>query len=195
MPRATTRSSALKKPAARSKPRRHSGVLRVRDFEDHVFAAAAQIAPADVSALLGQAQLLEGRLTAERGAHPVLGQRGRIALHLLNDHNRGACPQIPYYTVSLLTAALYYYLDPMDVVPDFIPGAGTADDALVFEVAWTAASAGIERYLAAKGLPSLDGDGRLPAKSKAKPKPKAKGKAKGKTAPKASRAAAARRSR
>lgn len=187
MPRAITRSPAKKKPAARSKVRRQTGVLRVRDFEDHVFAAAAQIAPADVTALLGQAQLLEGRLTAERGAHPVLGQRGRIALHLLNDHNRGTCPQIPYYTVSLLTAALYYYLDPMDVVPDFIPGAGTADDALVFEVAWTAASAGIERYLAAKGLPSLDGDGRVTARAKAKPKRK--------TPAKTSRSSAARRTR
>lgn len=165
MPRATARKTSRPKSS-------RSATLRLRDFEEHVFAAAAQIAPADVTALLAQAQLLEGRLTAERGAHPTLGQRGRVALHLLNDHHRGACPQIPYYTVGLLTAALYYYLDPMDVVPDFIPGAGTADDALVFEVAWKAASAGIERYLASKGLPSLDHDG-VPAKGRAKSKAKA----------------------
>src|SRR6185503_15291796 len=65
---------------------------------------------------------------------------------------QGACPQIPYYTVSLLTAALHYYIEPFDVIPDFIPRVGKADDAYMFELAWRRGRPGIERYVAWKGL-------------------------------------------
>jgi hypothetical protein len=52
----------------------------------------------------------------------------------------------------MLAAALFYYLEPMDVVPDFIPRAGTADDALVLDIAWRLCSAGVQRYIDWKGL-------------------------------------------
>lgn len=144
----------------------------MRDFEDFLQQAAARIAPADITELLAHAHTIEERLAGELGAHKLLAQRGRIALHLLNDHVRGKLPQIPYYTVSCLAAALFYYLDPMDVVPDFIPGMGTADDALVFDVAWSAAAAGIDRFLASKGVPASKaaaGKTKRPRNAAAKP--------------------------
>jgi uncharacterized membrane protein YkvA (DUF1232 family) len=58
--------------------------------------------------------------------------------------------------VSLLTVALLYLLDPLDVIPDWIEGAGSADDALVFELAFDLGRAGIERYCTWKGI-STDG--------------------------------------
>ena len=130
--------------------------LTAADFEGHLVAHAATIAPSDVTALLGRSDTLRERLPAERAVHPALAQRARVALWLLADHSRGACPQIPYQTVSLLAAALLYYLTPMDVVPDFIPRAGTADDALVLDIAWRLAAPGIQRYVDWKGLPPTD---------------------------------------
>lgn len=122
-------------------------LLNPADFETHLRAHAFRIAPADVTALVGQASALRARLTGERAVHPMLAERAGIALQLLADHCHGACPQIPYSTVSLLATALYYYLAPMDVIPDFIPRAGTADDAIVLDIAWQLAAPGIQRYL------------------------------------------------
>ena len=161
MPTRPSRASA-----AKPRPRRPGSGLKASDFEEYIRSAAARIAPADVTELLAHAQTIEDRLTGELGSHKLLAQRGRVALHLLNDHARGKLPQIPYHTVSYLAAALFYFLDPMDVVPDFIPGVGTADDALVFDLAWTAAAAGVERFLAAKGLSARKAAG---AKSKKAP--------------------------
>lgn len=56
--------------------------------------------------------------------------------------------------MSLLATALYYYLAPMDVIPDFIPRAGTADDAIVLDIAWRLAAPGIRRYLDARDVPA-----------------------------------------
>ena len=141
--------------APRSQPRgasQASALPSPQDFERHLVARAATVAPADVTALLAQGELVRSRLSGERAVHPALAQRARVALHLLADHAHGACPQIPYQTVSILAAALFYYLEPMDVVPDFIPRAGTADDALVLDIAWRLCSAGVQRYIDWKGL-------------------------------------------
>jgi len=148
---------------ARAQPRNRSPgahrtapLLTPEDFERHLVARAALIAPADVTGLLARSDLVRQRLSGERAVHPVLAQRARVALYLLADHARGACPQIPYQTVSMLTSALYYYLEPMDVIPDFIPRVGTADDALVLEIAWRLCAAGIQRYVDWKGVTPSD---------------------------------------
>lgn len=125
-------------------------LLSAVDFENHLRVHSATIAPADVTMLLSEAGALRHRLIGERAVHPQLAERAGTALALLADHSRGACPQIPYATVSLLATALYYYLAPMDVIPDFIPRAGTADDAVVLDIAWRLAAPGVRRYLDAR---------------------------------------------
>ncbi|MFN8643393.1 MAG: YkvA family protein [Candidatus Binatia bacterium] len=52
--------------------------------------------------------------------------------------------------------ALLYFSDPVDVIPDWIPGVGMTDDAIVFQLAFNMARAGIERYCIWKSLP-IDG--------------------------------------
>src|SRR5262249_21561116 len=144
-------------PRGRSRPApRTRALLTPLDFERHLVARAAIIAPADVTALLARSDIVRDRLSSEGEVHPVLAQRARVALHPLADHAHGACPQIPYQTVGMLAAALFYYLEPMDVVPDFIPRAGTADDALVIDIAWRLCGAGVQRYIDWKGLTPSD---------------------------------------
>jgi uncharacterized membrane protein YkvA (DUF1232 family) len=135
---------------------RARAALTAADFERHLVAHAATLAPSDVTALLGRSDTIRQRLAGERAVHPALAHRARVALWLLTDHSRGACPQIPYQTVSLLATALLYYLAPMDVIPDFIPRTGTADDALVLDIAWRLAAPGVQRYTDWKGLPPGD---------------------------------------
>src|SRR5262249_14888403 len=120
---------------------------------------AAAVAPADVTALVARGTVVRRRLAGERHLHPELAQRGNVALDLLSDHARGACPQIPYHTISLLASALLYYLAPMDVIPDFIPRIGTADDALVLDIAWRLAAPGSQRYTDWKDLAAAAADG------------------------------------
>ena len=81
----------------------------------------------------------------------MLASRIRLALDLLEDHAAGRCSQIPYHTVAVLAAAVFYYVDPVDVVPDIIPKVGTSDDGIMLELAFRLAAPGIDRYRAWKG--------------------------------------------
>jgi uncharacterized membrane protein YkvA (DUF1232 family) len=128
------------------------------DFERYLTTSAALIAPADVTSLVARATAIREHLAKDRAEHPNLAQRARIALHLLADHARGECPQIPYQTISLLATALFYYLTPVDVIPDFIPHVGKSDDAVMLDVAWRLAGPGVQRYIDWKGLALRDSE-------------------------------------
>ena len=127
--------------------------LRPEDFREYLVDHAARIAPADIETLIEQADALRARVARDGVAHAGFPERVDVALTLLADHAEGESPQIPYSTVSLLAAALFYYLEPLDVIPDFIPVHGTRDDALVMSLACELGADGLARYLRWKGLP------------------------------------------
>ncbi len=184
-------------------------LLRKQDFSSYLEEKAREIAPRDVEVLLLDS---EQARTAAFAVSDRIGNQMSLALELLADHQSGECPQIPFYTISLLAEAVYYFLDPNDVIPDWIPDIGRLDDALVMELAFEQGVDGVQRYCAWKDIDdsaiyrSAGGDvvtattkksaGSKPRKTKAKSKvpkkvtrpkakPKSKVKAKAKTASKA----------
>ena len=122
-------------------------LLQSTDFTAYLREKADQIAPGDMGALLAQADDLRRRADAEAARHPRLPRQVHLALEIVEEHVEGRCPQIPYYTIALL-----YFADPLDVIPDWITGIGTADDALVMELAFVLGRAGVERYCQWKDL-------------------------------------------
>lgn len=131
-------------------------LLSSRDFTSYLREKADQLAPGDVQQVVGLTKDVERRSEKVRTEHPRLQRHVDLAMRLVVDHAEGQCPQIPYYTVSLLAVALLYLLDPVDVIPDWIAGAGSADDAVIFELAFEMGRPGIERYCTWKGI-STDG--------------------------------------
>ncbi len=146
-------------PASRSKrPRRRSAPLLQRsDFTAYLREKADLIAPGDVETAVSGAK--QARRRAAKDNHPRMHRQLDLALQLLADHAAQKCPQIPYHTVSLLAVAVLYFLDPMGAIPDWLPGVGTSDDALVFELAFELGAPGVQRYCDWKDLPT---DGLLP---------------------------------
>jgi uncharacterized membrane protein YkvA (DUF1232 family) len=145
------RTKAPKRHTARTKP-----LLSSTDFTSYLREKADQLAPGDLQQVVGLADDVQRHAEKVQSEHPRLNRQVELAFRLVTDHDAGQCPQIPYHTVSLLTVALLYFLDPLDVIPDWIEGAGSADDALVFELAFALGRAGIERYCTWKGI-STDG--------------------------------------
>lgn len=137
--------------AARS---RRAPLLASKDFSAYLNEKCMQLAPGDVKTLVAQGRTVRARAAALGPERQRMRRQIDFALTLVEDHAAGRCPQIPYYSVAALAVALFYFTDPMDVIPDWIPGIGTSDDAIVFELAFGMARAGIERYCAWKSLPT-----------------------------------------
>ena len=75
-----------------------------------------------------------------------------LALSCLHDHAARACPQIPFYTISLLAAGVAYMANKLDLVPDFLPRLGTLDDAMMMALVCELGRDGLGRYCVWKGI-------------------------------------------
>jgi uncharacterized membrane protein YkvA (DUF1232 family) len=131
-------------------------LLNTADFTSYLNEKSMQLAPGDVKTLVAQAASIRRRAKEIGGTRPRMQRQIDFSLMLIEEHHKGRCPQIPYYTIATLAVALLYFSDPVDVIPDWIPGVGITDDAIVFELAFAMSRAGIDRYCAWKSLPMDD---------------------------------------
>lgn len=54
-----------------------------------------------------------------------------LLVSLVKDYYQGHYRDIPYKTISAAVVGLLYVINPIDIIPDFIPLIGQLDDALV----------------------------------------------------------------
>jgi len=66
---------------------------------------------------------------------------------MIKDYRKGAYTQVPWFTIAASTVALLYILNPLDIIPDFIPGLGYIDDLTVFTLALKFVQSDIHKYL------------------------------------------------
>jgi uncharacterized membrane protein YkvA (DUF1232 family) len=81
-------------------------------------------------------------------------RRVRLATGLLSDVGRGRYRRVPWKTVGALSAALTYFLLPIDAVPDLVPLTGFLDDAMVLALVFGAAESDLRAYCAWRGIDS-----------------------------------------
>jgi len=98
----------------------------------------------------GPAVLAYLRRVNPRRFRQFIGQV-ELAIGCLRDVARGRY-RVPWKTATALTAALVYFLSPIDLVPDFIPLSGFIDDAAVLGLVFGTAEGDLRRYCSWRGL-------------------------------------------
>lgn len=148
----TARTTA-KRTVARRTPRARPPLLTRAEVVRAVIELANKLAPADVGDLLvAESSIRERAAQLDGLPGRMLRAQLDLALLCLKDHAAGRCPQIPYYSISLLAAGVAYLADQLDFVPDFLPRIGMLDDALVMAVACDLGRDGLKRYCTWKGI-------------------------------------------
>ncbi len=152
---------------------KHAQVLKPGDVRALLLDLANQLAPADVTTLMGHEQELRARaarLTTKDFS--LFRKQLNLGFEVLRDHVNGACPQIPYYTIMMIAAGIYYFATELDLIPDSLPRVGPLDDAAVMSTACRLADAGLRRYVTWRGLPSAPGfDAQRPVQPPRRPTP------------------------
>jgi uncharacterized membrane protein YkvA (DUF1232 family) len=82
---------------------------------------------------------------------PQLVRRVELMVRCIRDIAAGEY-RLPWKTVAAITAALAYFLAPLDAVPDVVPLAGFIDDAAVLGLVFGAAESDLRRYCRTRGL-------------------------------------------
>src|SRR5688572_9478213 len=78
--------------------------------------------------------LLSEVVTIAKGRRGKLWEDIQILVRLLQAWKSGSYKGVSLQTIVSILAAILYFISPLDVIPDFIPGVGYIDDAAV--IAW-----------------------------------------------------------
>jgi uncharacterized membrane protein YkvA (DUF1232 family) len=100
---------------------------------DFVEKGGRSIGEDDVQHVVEKADTIEKRFSKE-GPLGRLVDDGQLLLSLVKDYWRREYRQIPYWTLAAVTFTLLYVANPLDLVPDALPGVGLVDDAAVLSV-------------------------------------------------------------
>jgi uncharacterized membrane protein YkvA (DUF1232 family) len=117
-----------------------------------VLERAKHMDEATLRSLLNQEQSAEKRVSALASALPRLASQVRLGFGMIRDYVTGNYRELPWWSVASVAAALGYFLAPIDLIPDFIPGIGYLDDAAVLALVWNGIREDIKKYAEAKGL-------------------------------------------
>ena len=75
---------------------------------------------------------------------------------LLKDYAKGDYKDVSWKVVASISAAVAYFVMPLDVIPDIIPILGYMDDAAVLKLALELATEDLEKYRAWRRDQGLD---------------------------------------
>ena len=101
--------------------------------EEKLKADVDQVDNHDVEVVMEKEEAIDKKLS---NASPLkkYAELGRLMISLVKDFSKGEYKQVPWFTIGTIAMALLYILNPLDLVPDFIPGFGYVDDLTVLSV-------------------------------------------------------------
>ncbi len=80
----------------------------------------------------------------------------RLALSLIKDFRNKSYTEVPWRTIAMISAAILYFINPFDMVPDVLPLLGITDDAILFATVFKSIQADLEKYGQWKGIKTAD---------------------------------------
>lgn len=70
----------------------------------------------------------------------------KLLVMMLRDYWNEVYTEVPWHTIAAVVIMLLYILNPIDLIPDFIPVAGQADDLAVLYFGWKLISEDVKTY-------------------------------------------------
>ena len=114
--------------------------------EDFVKTEIAKIDDDDVNIAMRNEEQISEKIS-NSGMLKKYTELGKIMLGMLKDYRRGVYSNVPWYTIASIAFSFIYILNPLDIVPDFIPGLGYIDDFAVMTFALRFIETDIHSYL------------------------------------------------
>ena len=117
-----------------------------------------RITEEDVIKVLDRADEIDEKIESlkQNGKLRQFMNRMQLLMMMLKDFWSGAYEQVPWAVTASMVFAAIYFLNPVDLIPDFIPVLGYLDDAAVLAIVWKSAGRDLKKYARWKGLELSD---------------------------------------
>lgn len=71
----------------------------------------------------------------------------KVMFGMLKDYRKGIYTEVPWFTIASIAFGFLYVLNPLDIIPDFIPGLGYIDDLAVLSFGLRFIETDLHNYL------------------------------------------------
>ena len=114
--------------------------------EEYLKKGVAQVKDGDVEIAAKNQEKIEDKIVNASTLRKYT-ELGKLMFGMLQDYRKGAYKDVPWFTIASIVFALLYVLNPLDLMPDFIPGLGYVDDFAVLTVALRFIETDLHKYL------------------------------------------------
>lgn len=114
--------------------------------EDYLKTEVAKIDDNDVSIALSNKEEVDKKIN-NSGMLKKYSELGKVMYGMLKDYRKGIYKQVPWFTIATIAFSFLYILNPLDIIPDFIPGLGYIDDMAIITFGLRFIQSDIHSYL------------------------------------------------
>lgn len=114
--------------------------------ESYVKKQASQASREDMDVTISNEKAIEDKI-ANSGFLEKYASLTKLMLKMLKDYKNGIYTEVPWFTIASIIFSLLYVLNPLDIVPDFIPVLGYIDDLTVLSFALRFVETDLHGYL------------------------------------------------
>jgi len=114
--------------------------------EEYAENEVEKIKEEDVEIIIGKEENIDKKFSGSNSLKKYV-ELGKIMMQMLKDTKKGSYKNVPWFTIATIVMAFLYILNPMDLVPDFIPGLGYIDDVAILTLGVGWIESDLHRYL------------------------------------------------
>ena len=119
--------------------------LKGKIKKEFVETEIAKVKDGDLDLAMENKEAIDKKL--QKGGMKKYAELGKIMFGMLKDYKKGAYQNIPWFTIASIGFILLYVFNPLDIIPDFIPGVGYVDDFAIMTVVIRFIESDLHAYL------------------------------------------------
>lgn len=122
------------------------GKLKKKINEEYVTTEVTKIDNDDVTIAMDSQEEVDEKIN-NSGLLQKYSELAKVMYGMLKDYRKGVYSQVPWFTIATIAFSFLYILNPLDIIPDFIPGLGYIDDMAVITFGLRFIESDLHNYL------------------------------------------------
>ncbi|MCX6159620.1 MAG: YkvA family protein [Ignavibacteriota bacterium] len=131
--------------------------MKPEEILDSFNSSVKKVDDAKINQVLGKEKAIEEKRSK---LNPVkffmLFKQVKLAFEMLKDYKQKKYRSVPWKAIAMIVTALVYFLNPIDLIPDFLGVIGFTDDAIVLAFVFKSIRDELIKYCDWRGLNAED---------------------------------------
>jgi len=120
--------------------------LKKKIDEDYFKTEVTKINEDDVSIAMDSQDKVDDKIN-NSGFLQKYSELAKVMYGMLKDYRKGVYTKVPWFTIATIAFSFLYILNPLDIIPDFIPGLGYIDDMAIITFGLRFIESDLHNYL------------------------------------------------